>query len=73
MIRGDWIKMGAAVIDVGINRVSGPDGKSRIVGDVATSEAIGRASHITPVPGGVGPMTVACLLHNTLVAAERRV
>ena len=73
MIRGDWIKMGAVVIDVGINRVSDSDGKSRIVGDVVTSEAIGRASHITPVPGGVGPMTVACLLHNTLVASEGRV
>jgi methylenetetrahydrofolate dehydrogenase (NADP+)/methenyltetrahydrofolate cyclohydrolase len=56
MIRGDWNKMGAAVIDVGINRVSDSDGKSRIVGHVATSEAISRASHITLVPGCVGPM-----------------
>ncbi len=68
MIRGDWIKPGAVVIDVGINRVDGPDGKSRLVGDVAFDEAQGIASHITPVPGGVGPMTIACLLTNTLTA-----
>jgi methylenetetrahydrofolate dehydrogenase (NADP+)/methenyltetrahydrofolate cyclohydrolase len=72
MIRGDWIGEGAVVIDVGINRVPTPDGKGRIVGDVATEEAMGRASFITPVPGGVGKMTVACLLHNTVVAAEAR-
>ncbi len=72
-VRGDWIKPGAAVIDVGINRVSSDQGKSRLVGDVATQEALGIAGAITPVPGGVGPMTVACLLHNTLVAAELRV
>jgi len=72
MIRGDWIGQDAVVIDVGINRVPTPDGKSRIVGDVATEEAMGRASFITPVPGGVGKMTVACLLHNTVVAAEAR-
>jgi methylenetetrahydrofolate dehydrogenase (NADP+) / methenyltetrahydrofolate cyclohydrolase len=72
MIRGDWIGEGAVVIDVGINRVPTPDGKGRIVGDVATQEAMGRASYITPVPGGVGRMTVACLLHNTIVAAEAR-
>lgn len=73
MVKGDWIKDGAVVIDVGINRVPTEDGKGRIVGDVATKEAMGKASHITPVPGGVGKMTVACLLHNTIVAAEARV
>ena len=73
MVRGDWIKPGAVVIDVGINRVPTPDGKGRIVGDVATAEAMGVASYITPVPGGVGKMTVACLLHNTVVAAEARI
>jgi methylenetetrahydrofolate dehydrogenase (NADP+) / methenyltetrahydrofolate cyclohydrolase len=72
MVRGDWIKEGAVVIDVGINRVPTEDGKGRIVGDVATSEAMGRAAYVTPVPGGVGKMTVACLLHNTVVAAEAR-
>jgi methylenetetrahydrofolate dehydrogenase (NADP+)/methenyltetrahydrofolate cyclohydrolase len=71
-VRGDWIKDGAVVIDVGINRVASPNGGSQIAGDVATREAMGRAGHITPVPGGVGPMTVACLLHNTIVAAEMR-
>ena len=68
MIRGNWIKPGAVVIDVGINRVAG-DGKTRIVGDVAYAEAVQVASAITPVPGGVGPMTIACLLVNTLHAA----
>ncbi|MGL5136320.1 MAG: bifunctional methylenetetrahydrofolate dehydrogenase/methenyltetrahydrofolate cyclohydrolase FolD [Beijerinckiaceae bacterium] len=68
MIRGDWIKPGAIVIDVGINRVAGEAGKSRLVGDVAFAEAAGVAGAITPVPGGVGPMTIACLLHNTLKA-----
>lgn len=73
MIRGDWIKPGAAVIDVGINRVPGAEpGKTRLVGDVAFVEAAEVAGHITPVPGGVGPMTIACLLRNTLVAAHRR-
>jgi methylenetetrahydrofolate dehydrogenase (NADP+)/methenyltetrahydrofolate cyclohydrolase len=72
MVKGDWIKEGATVIDVGINRVPAADGKSRLVGDVATAEAEGRAAFITPVPGGVGRMTVACLLHNTVVAAEAR-
>jgi methylenetetrahydrofolate dehydrogenase (NADP+) / methenyltetrahydrofolate cyclohydrolase len=67
MIRGDWTKPGATVIDVGINRVDG-----KLVGDVAFDEAVVRAAHITPVPGGVGPMTIACLLHNTLTSAERR-
>ena len=69
MIRGDWIKPGATVIDVGINRVPGDGGKTRIVGDVAHAEAMQVAGAITPVPGGVGPMTIACLLLNTLRAA----
>jgi methylenetetrahydrofolate dehydrogenase (NADP+)/methenyltetrahydrofolate cyclohydrolase len=68
MVRGDWIAPGAVVIDVGINRL--PDGK--LVGDVAYAEAVGHASAITPVPGGVGPMTIACLLENTLEAALAR-
>jgi methylenetetrahydrofolate dehydrogenase (NADP+) / methenyltetrahydrofolate cyclohydrolase len=67
-IRGDWIKPGATVIDVGIDRVT-VDGKSRIVGDVKFSEAVEVAGAITPVPGGVGPMTIVCLLVNTLRAA----
>ena len=71
-VRGDWIKPGAVVIDVGINRVAAPDGKSKLVGDVAFAEAQGIAGAITPVPGGVGPMTIACLLRNTLIAACRR-
>jgi len=72
-VRGDWIKPGAIVIDVGINRVEDPanPGKTRLVGDVAFSEAAERAGAITPVPGGVGPMTIACLLQNTLQAAEK--
>ena len=69
MVRGDWIKGGTTVIDVGINRVSGVDGKNRIVGDVAFDEASQVAGAITPVPGGVGPMTIACLLVNTVRAA----
>jgi methylenetetrahydrofolate dehydrogenase (NADP+) / methenyltetrahydrofolate cyclohydrolase len=68
MIRGNWIKPGAIVIDVGINRVAGEGDKTRLVGDVAFAEAEAAASAITPVPGGVGPMTIACLLHNTLKA-----
>ncbi|MFG1310245.1 bifunctional methylenetetrahydrofolate dehydrogenase/methenyltetrahydrofolate cyclohydrolase FolD [Xanthobacter tagetidis] len=72
MIRGDWIKPGATVIDVGINRVPKADGKTRLVGDVAFAEAQGIAGLITPVPGGVGPMTIACLLANTLTAAKRQ-
>ncbi len=71
MVRGDWIKPGATVIDVGINRVE-RDGKMRLVGDVAFDEARAVAAAITPVPDGVGPMTIACLLHNTLTAACRR-
>ena len=69
MVRGDWIKPGATVIDVGINRLPGTDGKTRLVGDVAYQEALSVAGAITPVPGGVGQMTVACLLVNTLRAA----
>jgi methylenetetrahydrofolate dehydrogenase (NADP+)/methenyltetrahydrofolate cyclohydrolase len=69
MIRGDWIKPGACVIDVGINRVPTAEGKHRLVGDVAFAEAKEVAGAITPVPGGVGPMTIACLLRNTLHAA----
>ena len=69
MVRGGWIKPGATVIDVGINRIPSERGKPRIVGDVAYSEAKEIAGAITPVPGGVGPMTIACLLLNTLHAA----
>lgn len=74
MVRGDWLKQGAVVIDVGINRLEAAEGQSkgRLVGDVAFDEAVGHAGAITPVPGGVGPMTIACLLRNTLVAAHRR-
>lgn len=74
MIRGDWVKEGATVIDVGINRIPAPEkgkDKTRLVGDVAFAEASGRAGAITPVPGGVGPMTIAMLMANTLVAACR--
>lgn len=79
MVRGDWIKPGATVIDVGINRVPSRDpvkaaeGKTRVVGDVAFDEAAATAGRITPVPGGVGPMTIACLLANTYTAACRGV
>jgi methylenetetrahydrofolate dehydrogenase (NADP+)/methenyltetrahydrofolate cyclohydrolase len=69
MVRGDWIKPGAIVIDVGMNRVDLPNGKSKLYGDVAYAEAAEVASAITPVPGGVGPMTRACLLRNTVLAA----
>jgi methylenetetrahydrofolate dehydrogenase (NADP+)/methenyltetrahydrofolate cyclohydrolase len=73
MVRGDWVKPGAIVIDVGINRVpAAAAGKTRLVGDVAFDEAVKVAGAITPVPGGVGPMTVACLLGNTLTACRRR-
>jgi methylenetetrahydrofolate dehydrogenase (NADP+)/methenyltetrahydrofolate cyclohydrolase len=68
MVRGHWIAPGATVIDVGINRL--PDG--RLVGDVAYEECLPFAGAITPVPGGVGPLTIACLLENTLLAAEAR-
>ena len=73
MVRGDWLKPGATVIDVGINRVdTGGQAQTRLVGDVAFEEAQAVAGAITPVPGGVGPMTIAMLLRNTLVAAHRR-
>ena len=81
MVRGDWVKPGACVIDVGINRVPAPkkglndagQPKTKLVGDVAFDEVVDVAGHITPVPGGVGPMTIACLLRNTLTAACRQV
>lgn len=75
MVKGDWIKPGATVIDVGINRADAPekgDGKTKLVGDVDYAEAAKVAGAITPVPGGVGPMTIACLLRNTVEAACRR-
>ena len=72
MVRGDWIKPGATVIDVGINRLPADDGKGRLVGDVAYDEVAEVAGAITPVPGGVGQMTIACLIRNTFVSAARR-
>ena len=71
MVKGDWIKPGATVIDVGINRIEKEDGGTRLVGDVEFDSAVSVAGAITPVPGGVGPMTIACLLHNTLQQACR--
>lgn len=71
-IRGDWIKPGAIVIDVGVNRITAADGKTRMVGDVEFSRAVEVAGAISPVPGGVGPMTVAGLLRNTVIAACRQ-
>ncbi len=75
MVKGDWIKKGATVIDVGINRIDAPErgeGKTRVVGDVEFDTAAARAGAITPVPGGVGPMTIACLLKNTVTATCRQ-
>lgn len=72
LVRGAWLKPGAVAIDVGINRIAAPGGATRLVGDIAFAEAQGVAAAITPVPGGVGPMTIACLLRNTLLAACRR-
>jgi methylenetetrahydrofolate dehydrogenase (NADP+)/methenyltetrahydrofolate cyclohydrolase len=72
MVKGDWLKPGATVIDVGINRLPTEDGKGRLVGDVDFDSASEVASAITPVPGGVGPMTIACLIRNTFVSAARR-
>ena len=72
LVRGHWLKHGATVIDVGMNRVDAGGGKTRLVGDVAFAEAMSVAGAITPVPGGVGPMTIACLLRNTLAAASAR-
>ena len=71
MIKGDWVKPGATVIDVGVNRIALDTGKTRLVGDVCFSEVVEVAGAITPVPGGVGPMTIACLLANTVTAACR--
>ncbi|MBB3383772.1 methylenetetrahydrofolate dehydrogenase (NADP+)/methenyltetrahydrofolate cyclohydrolase, partial [Rhizobium sp. BK609] len=74
MVKADWVKPGATVIDVGINRIAAPErgeGKSRLVGDVAYAEASDVAAAITPVPGGVGPMTIAMLMANTVIAAHR--
>ncbi|MGC4393556.1 MULTISPECIES: bifunctional methylenetetrahydrofolate dehydrogenase/methenyltetrahydrofolate cyclohydrolase [unclassified Agrobacterium] len=76
MVKGDWVKSGATVIDVGINRIPAPEkgeGKSKLVGDVAYDEASAVAAAITPVPGGVGPMTIAMLMANTVIAAHRAV
>ncbi|MCH9844806.1 MAG: bifunctional methylenetetrahydrofolate dehydrogenase/methenyltetrahydrofolate cyclohydrolase FolD [Alphaproteobacteria bacterium] len=70
MVKGEWIKEGACVIDVGINRIETPEGKTKLVGDVEFTSASKRAGGITPVPGGVGPMTIAMLLHNTVIAAH---
>lgn len=72
LVRGSWLKTGATVIDVGQERVEQPDGTRKLLGDVAFDEALKVAGAITPVPGGVGPMTIACLLRNTVVAAHRR-
>ena len=72
LVRGSWLKPGACVIDVGMNRMALADGKTKLVGDVAFAEACEVAGWITPVPGGVGPMTIACLLRNTLLAAHAR-
>lgn len=75
MVRGDWVKPGACVLDVGINRIDAPErgaGKTRLVGDAAFDEIVGHAGWITPVPGGIGPMTIAMLLKNTVIAAALR-
>ena len=72
MVQGDWVRPGAVVIDVGINRIDAGNGRTRLVGDVDFESALPVAGGITPVPGGVGPMTIACLLHNTVLAACRR-
>jgi methylenetetrahydrofolate dehydrogenase (NADP+)/methenyltetrahydrofolate cyclohydrolase len=72
LVRGSWLKPGATVIDVGQERVEQPDGTRKLLGDVAFDEAMQVAGAVTPVPGGVGPMTIACLLRNTVVAAHRR-
>src|SRR5690606_966737 len=69
LVKGSWVKPGAVVIDVGITRLQGEDGKEKLVGDVAFDE-VQHAKAVTPVPGGVGPMTIACLLHNTVQAAK---
>lgn len=72
-VKADWVKEGATVIDVGINRISTDEGKTKLVGDVDYDNAVGKCGAITPVPGGVGPMTIACLLKNTITAAKQSV
>ncbi|MFT5175052.1 MAG: methylenetetrahydrofolate dehydrogenase (NADP+)/methenyltetrahydrofolate cyclohydrolase, partial [Gammaproteobacteria bacterium] len=72
MVPGEWLASGATVIDVGINRIDLGGGKIRLVGDVDFDSAVQHVAGITPVPGGVGPMTIACLLHNTVIAACRQ-
>ena len=72
MVKADWVKPGATVIDVGINSVANGEGRNRLIGDVDYASVGAVAGAITPVPGGVGPMTIACLLLNTLLAARRR-
>ena len=72
MVKADWVKPGATVIDVGINRITTAEGRSRLVGDVAFEECAKVAAVITPVPGGVGPMTIAMLMANTVIAAYRK-
>jgi methylenetetrahydrofolate dehydrogenase (NADP+)/methenyltetrahydrofolate cyclohydrolase len=72
LVTAEWIKPGATVVDVGTNRIIGPDGKAKLVGDMDFAAARHVAGAITPVPGGVGPMTIACLLRNTLIAGCRR-
>ena len=69
-VKAEWVKEGATVIDVGINRIINHEGKVRLVGDVDYDEVVDKCGAITPVPGGVGPMTIACLLKNTLIAAK---
>lgn len=72
-VKADWVKEGATVIDVGINRISTEEGKTKLVGDVDYDNVVGKCGAITPVPGGVGPMTIACLLKNTITAAKQSV
>jgi methylenetetrahydrofolate dehydrogenase (NADP+)/methenyltetrahydrofolate cyclohydrolase len=75
MVKADWVKPGATIVDVGINRMPAPEkgeGKTRLVGDADFADCETVAAHITPVPGGVGPMTIACLLRNTVLAACAR-
>lgn len=73
LVKGSWIKKGAVIIDVGINRITTENKKVKLVGDVSFEEALGIASKITPVPGGVGPVTISCLLHNTLNATQKHI
>ena len=73
LVKGSWISEGTTIIDVGINRITTKDSKTKLIGDVAFEEVLGKAAKITPVPGGVGPVTIACLLHNTLQAAKNTI